>query len=489
MEFFMTHLSSKHPSRSPLWRSQTVLPVLALCSLPTSIFAAGLCEPVTQVECKSIASRNVYALLGNNVIAQVYGSKVIKQTVVERIDGTLIGIDFRPSQSSPADVNNTPGLYGLTDTGKIYQLNINVGGGIADVTLVNSLTTRFDGGFQSLIDFNPVVDALRVIGSNDQNYAVANSNGNLNATTAQTAITYAAGDTQANQNPNLTAGAYNSNIAGAATTIFYALDYATNSLVTIADVANGSSATGGGRLKTLGRIVDTQGRAINILPDAGIDIYTDPVIGNGALISNGRNVYFLNLAAVNINLPLGQTQNVVVKELAGSATPLVLQGPVPGAFMDIASTPTPVLSTAGDLAITESLNLGNFVNGQPFTIELTVTNQGPDSVSGVTFSATALPFKDPVVSTSQGACTVKGPVIGSADKFGRTFDCNVGTLAFGASATIKVNVSRLADLFAGAPDRVEARFVTFGPGGFLITAANDPDSTNNARQSTIFISR
>jgi hypothetical protein len=100
---------------------------------------------------------------------------------------------------------------------------------------------------------------LRVIGSNDQNYAVVNSSGNLNVTAQQTAITYAAGDPQAGKDPNLTAGAYN-NIAGAATTIFYALDYATDSVVTIADITNGSSATGGGRLKTLGRLVTTQAR-------------------------------------------------------------------------------------------------------------------------------------------------------------------------------------------------------------------------------------
>lgn len=291
-----------------------ILPALALCSLPSSLLAAGLCDGLSQIECKSLAARNVYALLGNNVIAQIYGSKVLKQSTVRNIDGNFIGIDFRPAQSSPADRNDSPGLYALTDTGKIYTVNVNVSGDVS-ATLVSSLTTRFDGGFQSLADFNPVVDALRVIGSNDQNYAVVNSNGNLNATAAQTAITYAAGDTQAAQNPNLTAGAYNSNIAGATATLFYALDYATDSLVTIADVTNGSSATGGGRLKTLGRVVDPQGRPINILPDAGIDIYTDATIGNAALISNGQTLYFLNLSTVNTNLALGSTQNIVAKPL------------------------------------------------------------------------------------------------------------------------------------------------------------------------------
>jgi hypothetical protein len=480
----MKHPSKKHPSRLQL--SSYVLPALALCSLPTSLFAAGLCDNLSQLECKSIASRNVYVLLGNNVIAQVYGSKLINQANIRdnSIDGNLIGIDFRPSQSSPPDRNNTPGLYGLTDTGKVYTLNVN--GGVMSATLVSSLTIRFDGGFQSLADFNPVVDALRVIGSNDQNFAVVNSNGNLNATAQQTAVTYAAGDPQAGKDPNLTGGAYNGNLAGATNTIFYALDYASDSLVTIADISNGSSATGGGRLKTIGRIVDTQGRPINILPDAGIDIYTDSTIGNAALISSGRTLYFVNLATVNANLPLGSTQTVVAKQLVGVTTPAQLIPPTPGAYMDVASTPSPVLGIAADLAVSESINLARFVNGQAYTFEVKVTNQGPDSQDGISFSA-GLPFKDPVVTTSQGTCTLN-PVIADLAQFGRGFNCNLGTLAFGAAATIKVRVTRLADAFAGEKDRVEASFTAQGPGLSFPLAPNDPDSTNNRLSSTVFIS-
>jgi len=484
----MKHPSNQHSAARRLPRASLLLPTLALCSLPAAGFAAGLCDNLTQLECKSIAARNVYALLGNNVITQVYGSKQVAQAPVKDIDGNLIGIDFRPSQSSPPDRFSTPGLYGLTDTGKIYTLNI--GGNTATATLVSSLTLRFDGGFQALADFNPVVDALRVIGSNDQNYAVVNSNGNLNVTAQQTAITYAAGDPQAGKDPNLTGGAYNNNLAGAATTIFYALDYATDSLVTIADITNGSSATGGGRLKTIGRLVDTQGRPINILPEAGIDVYTDATLGNGALISSGQTLYFVNLANVNINLPVGSTQNVVVKQLAGPNQPAQLIPQTPGVFMDIASTPSPVLALAADLAVKQTPNLAQFINGQRYTFELTVTNQGPDSQDGITFSTGGFPFRDPVVSTTQGTCSLGPTNISDVAQFGRGFSCNIGTLAFGASATVTVSVSRLGDFFIGR-DRVEALFIAqgTGPGISLFLAPNDPDSTNNRLTSTVFISR
>jgi hypothetical protein len=244
-------------------------------------------------------------------------------------------------------------------------------------------------------------------------------------------------------------------------------------------------------LKTLGRLVDAKGVAINILPDAGMDIYSDPVIGNGALISNGRNVYFVNLATVNTNLALAQTQNVVARQLAGNPKPLVLQGPIPGAFLDIAATPTPVLATASDLTIARESSPSNFVNGQQGFFELKLTNQGPDAANNVTFSADRFPFKDPVaVTTTQGACTLNTPIFpADTARFGRTFTCNIGTLASGASVTISATVSRLADFFAGSPTSVEALFVASGAPVIAIDPPTDPDPTNNALEVSAFLTR
>jgi hypothetical protein len=484
----MKHRSNQPPGNLQRSGSALLLPALALCSLPSALFAAGLCDNLTQLECKSIASRNVYALLGNNVITQVYGSKPIKQYAITGLDGQLIGLDFRPAQSGASSFNNPRGLHGLTDTGKIYALAFN--GTTFVPTLVSSLTLRFDGGFQSLSDFNPVVDALRVIGSNDQNYAVVNSNGNLNVTAQQTAITYAAGDPQAGKDPNLTAGAYNNNIAGAATTIFYGLDYATDSLVTIADVTNGSSATGGGRLKTLGRLLDTQGRPINILPEASIDVYTDATLGNAALIATGQTLYFLNLANVNLNLPIGSTQDVVVKKLAGpDMNPLVFQQ-TPGVFMDLASTPSPVLNVAADLSVSRTINLASFVDGQPYTFELKITNQGPDSQNGISFGSQFLGFRDPVVATSQGTCTVIPPQAG-LEQLGAGFNCNLGTLALGSTATVTVRVSRASGALNPGGE-IPQSFTAQGPGGLPLlqpVSADDPDTTNNTLRTSAIVAR
>jgi Domain of unknown function (DUF4394) len=216
--------------------------------------------------------------------------------------GDLIGIDTRPADGK---------LYGLTDTGRLYTINVGVSPPVA--TLVSSLSPRFPSGFQSLMDFNPVVDAIRAIGSNTRNYAVVKSAaGILNTTAVQTDMAYAAGDVNAGKVPAISAGAYTNNVNGAQTTIFYAFDYDQDTLVTVPVGANGSSATGGGQLQTIGSLRDIFGNLITVNPTCDMDIVTAGGINNVIAIS--RNIFFtLDLGQVNPNLPIGTTQNVFVR--------------------------------------------------------------------------------------------------------------------------------------------------------------------------------
>jgi hypothetical protein len=234
----------------------------------------------------------------------------------------LIGIDFRPADKK---------LYALSDGGSLYTINFNVAPPTA--TLVSALTPRFPSGFQSLMDFNPVVDAIRLIGTDTLNYAVVKgANGILNTTVAQTSLTYAAGDVNAGKTPKVTGGAYNNNVAGAANTIFYAMDHDQDTLVTIADKNNGSSNTGGGRLQTIGRLVDSAGNQITVNPTTDIDIVT--LNGVNFLIGVSRDITFqIALNQINPNLPLGTTQNVVVQGFLFPTNPTARSS-----FIDIAAS-------------------------------------------------------------------------------------------------------------------------------------------------------
>jgi hypothetical protein len=79
--------------------------------------------------------------------------KFKKAIEVKGIDGNLEGIDFRPANGL---------LYGVTDTNKIYTIDPNTA-----ATFVSTLSTSFNGGVQSAVDFNPAADRLWVNGTND----------------------------------------------------------------------------------------------------------------------------------------------------------------------------------------------------------------------------------------------------------------------------------------------------------------------------------
>jgi hypothetical protein len=226
------------------------------------------------------------------------------------VNGNLIGIDYRPANGA---------LYALSDTGRLYKLTPGLLGFAFFANQVYGLQPRFAGGFQSLMDFNPVVDAIRLIGSNGDNYAIvsAQPGGEPNTAVVQTSLSYAPGDVNAGRFPNVCGGAYTNNYAGAPNTLFYGVDYDLDTFVTIASVsATGSSNTGGGQLQTIGNLVDQHGNPINVSPFADFDIYTDAARNNFLIGVNGAAFHTIDLSQLPANLPLGQTQNIVAQTVS-----------------------------------------------------------------------------------------------------------------------------------------------------------------------------
>jgi Domain of unknown function (DUF4394) len=267
----------------------------------------------------------IFALTSDNTLYFLAPGSTVYQSL-GRIVGTggndVIGIDFRPGDGR---------LYALSDGGRLYTINFNVSPPAA--TLVSALTPRFPSGFQSLMDFNPVVDAIRLIGGDGVNTAVVKGANNiLNTTAVQTSLTYAAGDVNAGKTPKVIGGAYTNNNAGATTTLFYAIDHDLDNLVTIADKNNGSSNTGGGRLQTIGPLVDSAGNRITMNALADIDILT--FNGVNSLIGVSRDITFeIPLNQINPNLPLGTTQNVTVQGFFFPTSPAARSS-----FIDIAAS-------------------------------------------------------------------------------------------------------------------------------------------------------
>lgn len=297
----------------------------------TATTSTGVARGVT------LPRANVYALTSDNAIYLLRpgASQYSRLGRVNTPDGgNLIGIDFRPADNTPTK------LYGLTDLGTIYNIDVSTTR-FGQITQVSRMNPRFTGGFGNVTDFNPVANALRVMGSNDQNLAVVNSaNGaNLGTVAPQTKFAYAQGDVNAGKDPEITGGAYTNNFVGAANTIFYMIDHDADTLVTIADkTATGSSNTGGGQLQTIGQFYDEQGNRLNMSPTTDLDIYTDRSGINYLVGQTTRLLFSIDLAQINPNLPLGKTQRIIVRR--GPAAPLPgSTAPLTGGVFDIAIPP------------------------------------------------------------------------------------------------------------------------------------------------------
>ncbi len=421
--------------------------------------AAGACSD------PSLNSLTAYVLGTHNTIAAMRLGSPGQATQVTGIDGNLIGIDFRPS-----DPNNGS-FYGISDTGAVYLINPSLTPYRA--SLVSNVAPRFAGGYQSLADFNPTgtQNALRLIGSNDQNYALTGAT--LNQTVVQTALRYAAGDANANVDPNITAGAYDTNIAPAATTTFFMIDYDLDTLVTIADRnAAGSSNTGGGQLKTVGPIVDEQGKPINFAPTAGLDIYTSALGANLAFAASGQDLYCIDLAGVNANLPVGTQQKVLAQRVLTASQEIARLAR--GGAIDIAVNPfsAAVVVNQADLEVTANAFPDGVRSGSRVFFTATVRNLGPASADAVALSSAVLPFSNlprPVtVSTTQGTCTLSGALR-------QLVGCDLGALASGASATVSV-----AGFYNGSPGTIGTTFTAFSP-------TLDANRANNSASAQVTI--
>jgi Domain of unknown function (DUF4394) len=254
----------------------------------------------------TLPNRNIYALTTDQslYILRPGATQYARLGRISTNGDNIIEIDFRPADGR---------LYAVSDQGRIYTVNLS-STNFGATTLVSTTNPRLTTGFGgAVMDFNPVLNALRLVGQNDQNLAVVNQNGgNLNAVAAQTRLAYVAGDRNAGQDPEITAGAYTNNVNGAANTLFYMIDHDKDTFVTIQDKnATGSSNTGGGRLQTIGPIVDAQGNRLNMSPLTTMDITT--IGGVNMLIGQTTRLLFtINLNQINPNLPVGTTQNVVV---------------------------------------------------------------------------------------------------------------------------------------------------------------------------------
>jgi hypothetical protein len=158
------------------------------------------------------------------VIGLVDGKSIVTidpatRKVASKVDvkgaGALVGIDVRPADGM---------LYGVTGDGSIVTIDIKSG----QATEKSKLSDMLKAGVTATVDFNPVADRLRVMGSDGTSLRVNVDDGKA---TVDGSHKFKDGDPNAGKTPKVVAGAYTNSWKGTKATGLYNIDATTSSLV------------------------------------------------------------------------------------------------------------------------------------------------------------------------------------------------------------------------------------------------------------------
>ena len=252
-----------------------------------------------------ISGEQLIGLTTNNELVTFESRKSNQITSVVAITGlvsgeTVVGIDFRPSDTGANGVNEIGTLYVVTSASRLYKVNPVTGAATMPVMLSVALNGTAFG-----VGFNPAADRLRIHSNTNQNLRI---NVETGLTIVDGTLAYTAGDVNAGNDPDLTATGYTNNDANPATgTELYAIDAAQDVLVEFGPVVGTTSGPNSGKLVTVGAL----GVDAGLL--SGFDISNTTGIAYAVLSTSasGKSVlYTINLdtgAATKVGL-LAQTK-------------------------------------------------------------------------------------------------------------------------------------------------------------------------------------
>jgi hypothetical protein len=178
-----------------------------------SLFAATTALLLTSVAANAV---QVAALVGGDTIAMVdTAQKKATGTVkVTGLSGALVGIDVRPADGL---------LYGLVDDGTVVTIAMD-----GKATVKSKLDTMLAKGVVATVDFNPVADRLRVMGSDGVSLRANVDDGKV---TKDGDHKYAETDMHKGEKPNVIAGAYTNSVKGTKETALFNIDGTIGALV------------------------------------------------------------------------------------------------------------------------------------------------------------------------------------------------------------------------------------------------------------------
>ena len=209
---------------------------------------------------------DVAALVGGDTIAIIdtTAKKATKRMKVSGVAGPLLGIDVRPADGM---------LYALAADGTLYTIAMD-----GKATAKSKLETMLPAGVVATVDFNPVADRLRVIGSDGTSLRVNVDDGKV---VKDGSLKFAETDAGKGMAPKVVAGAYTNSVKGTKETALFDIEASTGDLVKQAPPNDGILNTVG----PLGAKVDT----------IAFDIWSDGT-KNEAWAMTGDQLWSIDLA-------------------------------------------------------------------------------------------------------------------------------------------------------------------------------------------------
>ncbi|HEX8350816.1 MAG TPA: DUF4394 domain-containing protein [Hymenobacter sp.] len=219
-----------------------------------------------------VSAQTVFGLSGSNLVSfnATAPAAITSTTAIMGVTTgqTLVGLDFRP---------NTGELFALgynydTTAPQAQLYTINPTSGMA--TAVGTALTLNLGSSTDRIgfDFNPTVDRIRVVSTNDANVRLNPNNGALAFTDGPLAYATATTEPNAGQNPGVGAAAYTNSYIGTGATTLYDIDEINSRLVS-------QNPPNIGTLNTVGALGITISAANQ---STDLDIYYNPTTNTNA---------------------------------------------------------------------------------------------------------------------------------------------------------------------------------------------------------------
>ena len=233
----------------------------------------------------------VAALIGGDTIAMVDTAqkKATGSVKVSGISGKLVGIDVRPADGM---------LYGLVDDGTVVTIAAD-----GKATMKSRLDTMLAKGVTATVDFNPVADRLRVMGSDGMSLRANVDDGKV---TKDGDHKYAEADMHKGEKPNVIAGAYTNSVKGTKETALFNIDGTIGALVKQAPPNDG--------------ILGAVGK-LGIKPaTVAFDIWSDGAGKNEAWLMADGTLYSVDLATGKA------TEAAKIAGVTGTVTDIAIMG-------------------------------------------------------------------------------------------------------------------------------------------------------------------